>query len=172
MLAAVPAFGQGCPIVPDRAAQKAELYQGLQSAKNEMEAAPYNAGLWEIWLDAPDEIAQAMLDEGMARRGVGDYLGAIAVLDDLVAYCPDYAEGYNQRAFTFFLGRDFEAALNDLDKALAIDPRHIGALSGKGLTLIEMGRITEAQDVLKAAVALHPWLSERFLITEPAGTDI
>ena len=169
---ALPAMAQACPAVPVRSAEKAELYAGLLTAKNEMGAAPYNAGLWEIWLDAPDEIAQAMLNEGMALRRVYDFLGSVAVLNDLVDYCPDYAEGYNQRAFAYFLARDFEASLADLDRTLVIDPRHIGALSGKGLTLIELGRNKEAQVVLKEAVALHPWLSERFLIEEPPGTDL
>ena len=172
LLLASPALAETCPAVPDRSEEKAALYAGLQSAENEMGAAPFNAALWEIWLDAPDEIAQAMLDEGMALSRVYDFLGSAAVLGDLVAYCPDYAEGYNQRAFTYFLARDFENALTDLDRTLAIDPDHIGALSGKGLTLIELGRNDEAQIVLKMAVALHPWLAERALIQEPDGTDI
>ena len=172
VLLAAPAFGETCPPVADRTAEKEALYAGLRAAQNELGAAPYNAGLWEIWLDAPDETAQALLDQGMALRRVYDFLGAVAALDKLVAYCPDYAEGYNQRAFAYFLGRDFSAALADLDRTLAIDPRHVGALSGKGLTLIELGRNEEAQVVLKEAVSLHPWLAERALITEPAGTDL
>lgn len=171
-LIAAPAFAETCPPVPDRGAEKAPLYAGLLTAKNEMGAAPYNAALWEIWLDAPDEIAQSMLDRGMVLRREFDLLGSISALDDLVAYCPDYAEGYNQRAFTYFLGQDFEKALVDLDRTLAIDPMHIGALSGKGLTLIGLGRTDEAQTVLREAVALHPWLAERSLITEPDGKDI
>ncbi|SFS22069.1 tetratricopeptide repeat protein [Yoonia litorea] len=172
LLGASPAFAETCPAVPDRTDEKAALYAGLLASENELAAAPYNAGLWEIWLDAPDEIAQEMLDRGMERRRVSDFLGSIAALDRLVDYCPAYAEGYNQRAFTYFLGGRFEEALADLDRTLAILPDHIGALSGKGLTLIELGRNDEAQEALRSAVALHPWLSERFLITEPPGTDL
>jgi len=171
-LVTAPGFALSCPAVPDRSAEKAPLYAGLLAAENEMGAAPYNAELWEIWLDAPDATAQALLDEGMNARRFGDFLGSIDAFDRLVDYCPEYAEGYNQRAFTYFLSGRFAESLDDLDRTLEIDPRHIGALSGKGLTLLEMGRNDEAQDALKAAVALHPWLSERFLIEEPEGTDI
>ena len=39
---------------------------------------------------------------------------ATDALDRLVEYCPNYAEGYNQRAFVSFLRQDFEAALVEL----------------------------------------------------------
>lgn len=169
---AAPAVAQTCPPVADSSKEQAELFAGLAAAENELAAAPFNQGLWEIWTDAPDEIAQAMLDDGMARRGVYDFAGAVTVLSRLVDYCPDYAEGYNQRAFAFFLGGDFVAALIDLDATLAIQPDHVGALSGKGLTLLRLGREAEAQEALRAAVALNPWLAERALIAEPAGTDL
>ena len=161
-----------CPAVADRSAEAGELFAGLQSAGNELEAQPFNRGLWEIWTDAPDELAQAMLDDGMSRIQVFDLAGAVDALDRLIAYCPDYAEGYNQRAFAYFLGGDFPSALRDLDRTLAILPDHVGALSGRGLTLIEMGRDDEAQDALRAAVDLNPWLGERVLLREPAGTDL
>jgi tetratricopeptide (TPR) repeat protein len=68
--------------------------------------------------------------------------------------------------------RDFEAALVDLDRALAILPTHIAALSGKGLTLIGLERYDEAQEVLRAAVAMNPWMQERELLVDPIPTDI
>ena len=85
---------------------------------------------------------------------------------------PDFAEGWNQRAFAAFLAEDYAAALADLDVALGIMPDHVAALSGKALTLIGMGRNDEAQEVLRAAVKLNPWLGERALLVEPPGKDI
>jgi len=81
-----------------------------------------------------------------------------------VDYCPAYAEGYNQRAFVNFLRQNFAPALEDLDRALALSPRHIAALSGKALTLMGLGRDAEAQDVLRSALELNPWLNERHLL--------
>ncbi|WP_375255407.1 tetratricopeptide repeat protein [Yoonia sp.] len=171
-LIAVPVAAAACPPVPDQSVRIAELVAELKAAESQEAAAPVNAALWELWLDAPDEIAQAMLDEGMARRSNFDFLGARRALDRLVEYCPDYAEGYNQRAFASYLARDLEAALVDLDRTLEILPTHIGALSGKALTLIGLGRNDDAQDVLRAALALNPWLQERALLVEPDGTDL
>lgn len=169
---AAPAAAQSCPPAADYSADYAQIEAELKQAGDPATAQMLNGQLWDLWLDAPDAIAQEMLDDGMSRRASFDFLGARRVLSRLVEYCPDYAEGYNQRAFASFLARDFEAALADLDATLAILPNHIGALSGKGLTLLEMGRQAEAQAALRAAVDLNPWLNERALLTEPAGTDL
>ena len=108
----------------------------------------------------------------MAKRESFDFLGARDALDALVEYCPQYAEGYNQRAFASFLRRDYAAALVDLDKTLEIMPNHIAAMSGRGLTLLGMGRTEEGQEALRNALRLNPWLAERSLIDDPIGTDI
>ncbi|WP_339933033.1 tetratricopeptide repeat protein [Yoonia sp. 208BN28-4] len=150
----------------------ATIYTELNGPDGQFRNRQLSAQLWEIWTDAPDAKAQALLDEGMRKREGFDLAGASETLDELIAYCPDYAEGYNQRAFANFLRQDFDAALVDLDRALELLPNHVAALSGKGLTLMGLGRTEEAQEALRAAVALNPWLSERSLIIEPPGQDI
>jgi tetratricopeptide (TPR) repeat protein len=169
---AQPVLGQDCPAAPEHSAAMESLLAALQTAPGDADARILNDEIWKLWTDAPDEKAQALLDEGMARREGFDFLGARDVLDALVEYCPDYAEGYNQRAFANFLRQDYAAALHDLDRALELNPKHYAALSGRGLTLMGLGRLDEAQEALKAAAGLNPWLSERSLITEPTGTDI
>ena len=166
------AFADGCPVAPDHESALDELYAQVQAAPNEMAARVISNQMWELWTQAPDEPSQSMLDEGMSALRVGDYLRANERLDMLVSYCPFYAEGYNQRAFVNFLRGDYEAALPDIDQALSLNPRHTGALTGKGLTLIALGRDAEAQVVLREAVALNPWLGERALLTEPKDKDI
>lgn len=108
----------------------------------------------------------------MRKRREYDFAGAVEVFDALIAYCPDYAEGWNQRAFARFLQDRYDAALGDLDRALALSPTHTAALSGKALTLIRMGRMGLAQDVLRAAVALNPWLPERVYLLRPPGREL
>ena len=124
--------------------------------------------MWELWTDAPDEQAQAILDRGMERRTAFNFLGALEDFDTLVEYCPEFAEGYNQRAFVYYLNGEFDAALRDLDRALGLSPAHIGALSGRALTLMGLSRFAEAREALQTALALNPWLPERGLIA-PGG---
>lgn len=155
-----------CPAVADHEADKDALLQRLSTSRDQNAAQLVSGDLWRIWTDAPDARAQAMLDDGMARLR-GDYAGARDVLDDLVAYCPDYAEGWNQRAFAYFLMQDYAAALTDLDRALDLDPRHVAALSGRALTLMGLERDAEGQVTLREALRLNPWLAERSLLTLP-----
>ena len=167
----------GCPAAPDHAAEMEALLAEVQAAPDEGAARVVTNRMWELWTDAPDEIAQEMLNHGMAQRGSYDFLGAIAVLDRLVAYCPDYAEGYNQRAFVQFIRQDYPSALVDLDRTLELSPNHIAARAGRALTLLGLGRKDEARTDLKQALALNPWLSERSLLADggplaPEGEEL
>ena len=165
---ALPAAAQQvCPSNPDHEAAKDDILQDLRVSRDETEARVLSNGLWQLWTDAPDSRAQELLDEGMRRRQMSDFIGARDVLDSLVEYCPDYAEGYNQRAFANFLRQDYAPALVDLERALEIDPRHVAALTGKALTLMGLGRDVEAQLVLREALRMNRWLGERRLLTLP-----
>lgn len=152
-----------CPGAPDHSAALSELMQQVQTAKDPGSAQALSHQMWQFWTDAPDEVAQEMLNRGMRRRGSYDFLGALQDFDALVSYCPNYAEGYNQRAFVHYLTRDFAAALQDLDQTLALAPQHIGAKSGRALALLGLDRIKEARSALQEALTLNPWLPERHL---------
>ena len=90
---ASPAAADTCPAAPDHSVRSAEIVQALQASRGELEVRILTQELWGLWTDAPDAKAQALLDEGMARREGFDLLGARDVLDRLMEYCPDYAEG-------------------------------------------------------------------------------
>jgi len=174
---AAPALADTCPPPPDHSEPLADLMAQVQAATTEAEAREIGNRMWGYWADAPDDRAQAILDRGMTRRAGYDFLGAIREFDALITYCPDYAEGYNQRAFVHYLRQDFTAALADLDRALTRAPDHIAALSGKALSLFALGRTEAARDTLARALALNPWLPERSLAAPgaplaPRGEDI
>lgn len=168
---ASPAVAE-CPPPPDIQSAEDALYARIQAAPNEAAAQAVSNELWQLWTKAPDATAQELLDAGMLRRQAYDLEGSVHLLDELVAYCPDYAEGYNQRAFSNFLRGQYEEALGDLDLALERSPRHTGALSGKALTLMALDRGPMAQRVLREALALNPWLRERAYLVEPPGEEL
>ncbi|MEM1100948.1 MAG: tetratricopeptide repeat protein [Pseudomonadota bacterium] len=165
-LLAGPAFAE-CPANPDIARAEGDLYARIQALPTGGGVGPLNAELWQLWTAAPDAEAQALLDAGMQALRFGDYGSAAERLDALIAYCPDYAEGYNQRGFVHYLQFQFAEALTMLEAAEARSPRHTGVLTGMALTLIGLGRTEEAQAPLRRALRLNPWLSERALLTEP-----
>lgn len=159
-----PAGAFACPAPPDHGAALDALFAQVQGAETERDARIVANEMWALWADAPDAHAQELLDEGMTRRAAHDLKGAVAAFDALTEYCPDYAEGYNQRAFANFIRQDYAAALPDLERALALSPRHLGALTGQAMTLMALERRGEAALVLRRALGLNPWLAERHLL--------
>lgn len=167
---AAPAFAD-CPVVEDNSAALLDLIDRAQSAQNANIGRSVSGEMWRIYLQAPDTAAQTVLDQGMSRQRQGDYLGSIGEFGKLIAYCPDYAEGYNQRAYSHFLRGDYANALPDLDEAVRLNPYHVAALSGRALTLMNLGRLEEARAQMLDAVALNPWLSERALLADGAPLE-
>ena len=161
-----------CPPSPDIAAEEDALFEKVQAAPDAMTASEISNGLWRLWTRAPDARAEDLLSDGMSARQYADYEGATEALDELVAYCPDWAEGWNQRAFVRFLTADYPGAIDDLDRALDLNPRHVGALTGKGLSLMAQGRRLAAEGVIREAARLNPWISEARLLPPDPGQDI
>lgn len=159
-----PVGAETCPEAPDHAEALSRLIDAAQAAPDEAAGRALSDEMWALWAEAPDAKAQGLLDDAMARRESYDYDAAMAAAEALVAYCPDYAEGYNQRAFIHFLREEFEAALPDLERTLELQPRHVAARTGQALTLHALGRNGEAALALRAALALNPWLGERHLL--------
>ena len=171
-----PAFAD-CPAPEDTSAELLDLFEQARAAEDFQTGREISGKMWKVWLRAPDEAAQAVLDSGMRRRDSYDFIGAMKEFDRLVDYCPDYAEGFNQRAYIHFLQKNFEDALVDLDAALLRQPNHVAAQSGRGLTLMSLGRIAEARAQMLIAVGNNPWLSEAALLAKgaplgPTGDDI
>ncbi|MFT6912424.1 MAG: tetratricopeptide (TPR) repeat protein [Paracoccaceae bacterium] len=174
MCAAAPAFANSetCPAAAIDENRRAALMAQVRVAPNAMEARLITNQLWEMWATAPDAHAQEMLDLGMERRRISDLDKAIRSFDAVIAYCPDYAEGYNQRAFVRFMRQDYIGALEDLEAAIARSPEHIAAITGKALTLIGLERDVEAQILLREALKMNPWLSERRFLTPLQGNPL
>lgn len=168
----VPDQVVACPAPRDISSEMDLLFEAVQNARSEGEARVFVNQMWHLWRDAPDATAQELLQDGALRIRISDYAGAEAILSHLIEYCPSYAEGYNQRAFSLFLAGDYDRALADLDKALSLRPRHVAALAGKVLTLQALGREDEAQDSLRTALKLNPWLPERHMLRVPLGTEL
>jgi tetratricopeptide (TPR) repeat protein len=86
------------------------------------------------------------------------YPQALDILDQIVILRPNFAEAWNRRATVHYLGDDYASSLADIRNALALEPRHFGALSGLGLILEETGRKDQAAEVFRKALDINPQL--------------
>ena len=88
-----------------------------------------------------------------------DFSRALDLLDQVVVLAPDFAEGWNKRATVHFLTNDYGKSIADIEKTLALQPRHFGALSGLGLILRDIGNEQEAIRALTEALAVNPHMT-------------
>ena len=142
------------------------LFEFLAAVRTETEARAMEREIWLHWFRAPDVEAGSLMAEAIDRRRAYDLAGAVAILDRLVGYAPDWAEGWNQRATIRFMQGDYPGSLMDIEETLKREPRHFGALAGMAIILTRQGRVRQAQTVLKHAVTIHPFLKERGMIVQ------
>jgi len=143
------------------------LFAALEGAASEDDARDIEAQIWQVWLRAPDQVTRLLVVEAIAAREAADLDRALEVLDLAVKVAPSYPEVWNMRAFVHFEKGDLERSLSDIDKAIGLEPRHFAAMAGRARILLRKGQADGAQAALLAAVAVNPWLPERFLLADP-----
>lgn len=159
-------------LLADTTSERERLFAALKSAKTEREGREAENAIWRWWLNqAPTLEVRDAIDHGMERRESYDFEAAETAFDIAVRDAPDYAEGWNQRAFARFLRDNVDGALSDLERAVDLEPKHFGAWSGMFHILLQMGRTEVAYAALERAVAIHPWLKERGMLPPDAEAD-
>lgn len=172
---ALPSWGvvaQAPAQVSAEAAALDSLFAELRRAPDEPAARRIAERIWRAWTEPADAELKDRMAEVIAGGGLSGPAAQLPLLDTLVADYPDYAEGWNQRATARFLTGDNEGSLADIERTLALEPRHFGALAGRALILHGMGRMDEALEAMKAALDIHPFLPERALFPELGAPPI
>ena len=137
-----------------------ELFERLRGAPTAGEAARAEQAIWECWLQIDDADAAEHLERGMQAMARRDWERALAAFDRLVATSPGFAEGWNKRATVHWLRGDHAASVRDIERTLALEPRHFGALSGLAMIHEAAGHTFEALDALDRLAEIHPRLPQ------------
>lgn len=148
------------------------LFAELAGASEETVAQEIEKQIWQGWMKLPPSDVQELVKQAMEARRWYDFEKALGLLNKVVDQAPDYAEGWNQRAFILFLQEKFDRSLSDLERAISLEPRHFSAMAGQARILMRQGRFATGQAILKQAVKIHPFLRERSMIVETQEKDI
>ena len=112
--------------------------------------------IWDLWMHGGTNAQNEQLAKATAAMNIGDGPAALRMLDGLLAEAPDFAEAWNKRATLLFLLGRYDDSLKDIVKVLDLEPRHFGALSGRGMILQRQGKNAEALTAFKEALNINP----------------
>ena len=112
--------------------------------------------IWDIWLDAGDPGLNHLMYVGVAAMESDQLDLAIGLFTEIIEKSPLFAEGWNKRATAFYLKGDLAASVLDIERTLALEPRHFGAVSGLGLIFLSSGDKIGALKAFRRVLEIHP----------------
>ncbi len=147
-----------------------ELQLQILSSPNQLEAA----------LPEPSFLCNSLSTEQQLKKlrtcvktkaSEGNYPVAIALLDWLIALCPNNAADYNNRGLMYFRNNQIIEALGDLTQALAIDPHLDSAYNNRANCYAAQGELAEAIADYDFALDLNPanlraWINQGIAFRE------
>lgn len=110
----------------------------------------------DAWSRSGSTAMDLLLERGRDALDEEDFSTALEHFTALTDHAPDFAEGWNMRATTFFMIEEFGLSIEDIGRTLALNPKHFGALSGLGVILEELGEVDEALKAYRLAFEINP----------------
>jgi tetratricopeptide (TPR) repeat protein len=112
--------------------------------------------LWSIWFRLGSPEAQGDFQRGMQALEHEKPDEAITWFGRAVTTDPSFAEAYNQCAIAHYMREEWDAAAVQCRKAMERVPMHFGAIAGLGHCFAQMGKLPQAAEMYRRALAIHP----------------
>ena len=132
-----------------------ELFGQLLVQTNDVTLREIESQIWELWLQHPNSDVERLMLLGTASMNSQAISDALIIFSQLVESFPNYAEAWNKRATLYYMLGNFDASIADIEKTLALEPRHFGALSGLGMVYIKQNELRKAKQAFEELVAVH-----------------
>ncbi len=95
--------------------------------------------------------------EGIVAMGARNYPYSLCAFGLVIEEAPQFAEGLNKRATVYYLMKNYEKSIKDIRQTLALEPRHLGAVSGLGLIYLDLGDGASALEAFQRALKINPY---------------
>ena len=155
-LLAVSLAGSMDAVADQRDPRLGELFAALSEAPDPEGALEVESAIWEIWLDGGDSALNQLMVRGIAAMSANRFRDAAGRFTELILAAPAFAEAWNKRATVYYLMNRLEDSVRDIERTLALEPRHFGAISGMGLIFLQRRDEAGALDAFEKVLEIHP----------------
>ena len=132
-----------------------ELLTQLKTAEKS-EIARIERALKLEWSKSGSTALDLLLLRGREAMAQDDMTAAIEHLTALTDHAPDFAEGWHARATAYFRTDLLGPAMDDLQRALVLNPSNYDAVFGLGSIMMTLGDLPRAERAFREVLRLHP----------------
>ncbi|WP_018235576.1 hypothetical protein [Ensifer sp. BR816] len=132
------------------------LFLDLKKERDENKARELADRIRLEWQDSGSATVNLLMQS--ADKAITDEKKPVAldILDQVIALAPNYVEGWNRRATLHFQMGNYRKSMSDINRVLAIEPRHFGAIAGMATMLEAAGRNELALRAWQQFLDLYP----------------
>src|SRR5215470_6055596 len=107
--------GSALPKTPaEREKTLSDLYALLATADDEESSKAIADAIERVWLHSGSATIDLLMERAIKAMNDKKVDLALKLLDQVVELAPDFTEGWNRRAYVYFVQNDIERALGDL----------------------------------------------------------
>ncbi len=155
---ATPSLGQSTSGTPAQQEELDRLFGTLRDENLGTAAISTEQRIWQIWMSEGTPQQNNALQSAAVAMGAGQFRLSEEILNQLIAQKEIFPEIYNKRATLYYLMGKYEESLADIVTTLELEPRHFGAMSGRGMIYQKIGKEKEALEAYREALSVNPHL--------------
>ena len=134
------------------------LFLELAAAEEEKAAEAIAEDIRRLWAKSGSDSMDFLLERTRKALTEKKYDRARMHVSALTRLAPDFAEGWNAAATLAYLQEDYGRAAVEIERALALEPRHFSALVGFAMILEKVERKQAALAAWREVERLYPAL--------------
>ena len=150
-----------------------KLFIQLKSANDFENSKKIEDKIWDLWITHPSKNSLTkLLADGSSAMMDNKLDTAYNKFTEVIELDPNWAEAWNKRATVLYLMGKYKLSQADIDKVLAIEERHFGALTGQGLVQTSLKNYQKAIDSYIEAHKVHPFMKSPMIMIEKLQIEL
>ena len=133
------------------------LFATLKSDDSVIVQSDTIQSIWTIWYEHDNNDINKLMEQGSEAIKLGQMKEAEQIFSQIIEQSPDFSEGWNRRATVRFNRGDYRGSLADIKQTLRLEPRHFGAIWGRGMILGLQGDFSGAIEAFKQMLQITPY---------------